>query len=85
MPAPTEPAEGQWLQNLDRGQAVLRLERPGAAGDLPLLRRPPHQGPVAARPRGPQEVSETEGNLEESLLHEHGRVGRFSRKQTLTL
>ena len=74
MPAPTEPAEGQWLQNLDRGQAVLRLERPGAAGDLPLLRRPPHQGPIAPGPRRSQEGPENQGYLEISFKRQHGRV-----------
>ena len=74
MPAPTEPAEGQWLQKLDRGQAVLRLERPGAAGDLPLLRRPPHQGLIAPGPQCSQEGRTTESCDEESLLHEHGRL-----------
>ena len=55
MPTPTSPAESQRLQSLDRGQAVLRLERAGAAGDLPLLRRPPYQDPAAAGPRRPKE------------------------------
>ena len=62
MLAPTEPTEGQLLQNLDRGQEVLRLEPSGAAGDLHLLRRPPHQGPVAPGPRRPQEGRKDQGS-----------------------
>ena len=83
MLTPTGLTKRQRLQGPDRGQAVLRMERPGAAGNLPLLRRPPHQGPVAARPQGSQEGLKTEDHNEKSLYNEHGRVNRLSHGQTV--